>query len=90
MRGGPSPIVASTARTYEVTISLVLEYLLDARYGWAQISAEQFGRTLQQVLHEGNSVLHKLDCEADPRRRNCFLVVGAPDADRNTCVPVLG
>jgi site-specific recombinase XerD len=69
MRGGESPIVASTARTYEVTISLFLEYLLDSRYGWAQVCEEQFGDTPQQVFHEGNSILHKLDYEADPRRR---------------------
>lgn len=69
MRGGESPIVASTARTYEVAISLFLEYLLDSRYGWVQVCEERFGDTPQQVFHEGNSVLHKLDYEGDPRRR---------------------
>lgn len=69
MRGAPSPIVASTARNYEVTISLFLEYLLDSRYGWTQVCEEQFGDMPQQVFHEGNSVLHKLDYEGDPRRR---------------------
>ncbi|RBM17595.1 integrase [Prauserella sp. PE36] len=69
MRGGESPIVASTARTYEVAISLFLEYLLDSRYGWVQVCEERFGDTPQQVFHEGNSVLHKLNYEGDPRRR---------------------
>jgi integrase/recombinase XerC len=69
MRGGESPIVSSTARSYEVTVSLFLEYLLDSRYGWARVCEERFGDTPQQVFHEGNSVLHKLDYEGDPRRR---------------------
>jgi integrase/recombinase XerC len=69
MRGGESPIVSSTARSYEVTVSLFLEYLLDSRYGWARVCEERFGDTPQQLFHEGNSVLHKLDYEGDPRRR---------------------
>ena len=55
MRGGDSPIVVSTARTYEVTISLFLEFLLDSRYGWAQVCEERFGETPQAVFHEGAS-----------------------------------
>jgi integrase/recombinase XerC len=50
MRGGDSPIVVSTARTYEVTISLFLEFLLDSRYGWAQVCEERFGETPQAVF----------------------------------------
>lgn len=69
MRGGESPIVVSTARTYEVAISLFFEYLLDSRYGWVQVCEEWFGDSPQQLFHEGNSVLHKLDYEGDPRRR---------------------
>lgn len=56
MRGGQSPIVASTARTYEVTISLFLEYLLDSCYGWAQVCEERFGDTPQQVFRSRCSV----------------------------------
>jgi integrase len=69
MRGGEAPIVSSTARSYEVTVSLFLEYLLDSRYSWARVCEDRFGDTPQQVFHEGNSVLHKLDYEGDPRRR---------------------
>jgi integrase/recombinase XerC len=69
MRGGDSPIVVSTARTYEVTISLFLEFLLDSRYGWAQVCEERFGETPQAVFHEGNSIVHKVEYEGDPRRR---------------------
>jgi len=59
----------STARTYEVTVSLFLEYLLDARYEWIDTCLERFGEVPQAVFHEGNSVLHTVEYEADPRRR---------------------
>lgn len=59
----------STARTYEVTISLFLEYLLDRRYGWFETCLERFGEAPQEGFHEGNSVLHTMEYEADPRRR---------------------
>ncbi len=63
------PIEVSTARGYEVAISLFLEFLLDARYGWAQVCEERFGQTPQLIFHEGNSIAHKVDHEGDPRRR---------------------
>ncbi|MGY2148832.1 tyrosine-type recombinase/integrase [Nocardia gipuzkoensis] len=69
LRGRARPIQVSTARGYEVAISLFLEFLLDARYGWAQVCEERFGQTPQLVFHEGNSIAHKLDYEGDPRRR---------------------
>lgn len=69
LRSGDEPIQMSTARTYEVTIGLFLEYLLDARYGWLQACDERFGEVPQAVFHEGNSVLHAVEYEGDPRRR---------------------
>lgn len=69
LRSGSKPIHMSTARTYEVTIGLFLEYLLDARYGWVHACSERFGEVPQQVFHEGNSVLHTVEYEGDPRRR---------------------
>ncbi|WP_246643007.1 MULTISPECIES: tyrosine-type recombinase/integrase [Streptomyces violaceusniger group] len=69
LRSGSSPIQMSTARSYEVTIGLFLEYLLDARYGWIEVCAERFGEVPQEVFHEGNSVLHTVEYEGDPRRR---------------------
>ncbi|MFE0945716.1 tyrosine-type recombinase/integrase [Streptomyces mutabilis] len=65
LRSGTQPIHMSTARTYEVTISLFLEYLPDRRYGWIETCLERFGEAPQ----EGNSVLHTVEYEADPRRR---------------------
>lgn len=69
LRSGSKPIQMSTARSYEVTIGLFLEYLLDARYGWIEVCAKQFGEAPQEVFHEGNSVLHTIEYEGDPRRR---------------------
>lgn len=69
LRSGRKSIRMSTARTYEVTIGLFLEYLLDARYGWVHACADRFGEVPQAVFHEGNSVLHTVEYEGDPRRR---------------------
>lgn len=59
----------STARTYEVTLTLFVEYLLDRRYGWVDSCEERFGQARQVVCHEVNSVVHTLEYEGDPRRR---------------------
>jgi integrase/recombinase XerC len=69
LRSGTNPVALSTARSYEVTISLFLEYLLDGRYGWVQVCLERFGEAPQKVFHEGNSVQHTVEYEGDPRRR---------------------
>ncbi|MYR73667.1 MULTISPECIES: tyrosine-type recombinase/integrase [unclassified Streptomyces] len=69
LRSGEKSIQMSTARTYEVTIGLFLEYLLDTRYEWARVCEERFGEVPQVVFHEGNSVLHTVEYEGDPRRR---------------------
>jgi len=37
LRSGERPIVMSTARVYENSLRLFLEYLLDQRYGWVAI-----------------------------------------------------
>lgn len=69
LRGGAAPIRLSTARTYETTISLFMEYLRDPRYGWVETCLQRFGQAPQVVFHEGNSVLHVVEYEGDPRRR---------------------
>lgn len=69
LRSGAKPIQLSTARTYEVMIALFVEYLLDARYGWVKLCLDRFGEAPQEVFHEGNSVLHAVEYEGDPRRR---------------------
>ncbi|MFF8196724.1 hypothetical protein ACF05L_39130 [Streptomyces bobili] len=52
-----------------MVIALFVEYLLDARYGWVELCLERFGEAPQEVFHEGNSVLHAVEYEGDPRRR---------------------
>ncbi|MFI2031839.1 tyrosine-type recombinase/integrase [Streptomyces buecherae] len=69
LRSGTRPIQMSTARTYEVVIELFVEYLRDSRYGWGETCLEHFGEVPQVVFHEGNSVVHTTEYEADPRRR---------------------
>jgi integrase/recombinase XerC len=69
LRSGDNAVRLSTARNYEVTIGLFVEYLLDARYGWVHACSERFGEVPQEVFHEGNSVVHNIEYEGDPRRR---------------------
>ncbi|MGY0055178.1 hypothetical protein ACWY4P_01110 [Streptomyces sp. LZ34] len=69
LRSGSKPIQLSTARSYEVVIELFVEYLLDRRYGWVETCQERFGLSPQVIFHEGNSVLHSVEYEGDPRRR---------------------
>lgn len=38
-------------------------------WAWANSFLERFGEAPQEVFHEGNSVLHTVEYEADPRRR---------------------
>lgn len=69
LRSGETPVRWSTARNYEIIVRLFLEFLLDARYGWARVCEERFGQAPQAIFHEGNSVLHRVEFEGDPRRR---------------------
>lgn len=69
LRRGANPSRMSTARAYEVAITLFVEYLLDRRYGWVDTCLERFGQAPQVVFHEADSVVHTLEYEGDPRRR---------------------
>ena len=69
LRSGNPPIQMSTARSYEVTITLFMDYLMDSRYQWMQVCHERFDDVPQAIFHEGNSVLHTVEYEGDPRRR---------------------
>jgi integrase len=68
-RNKATPIVVSTARLYETTLRMFLDYLTDARYGWPAECMARFGITPSQVLHEWNTVVHVSEYEGDPRRR---------------------
>ena len=63
------PIVVSTARGYELSITLFMEYVTDRRYGWPSQCSDRFGSVPQQIFHDGNSVVHVGDFEGQPGRR---------------------
>ena len=67
--GRKRPIVVSTARGYELSITLFMQYVTDPRYGWPAECSNRFGRVPQQVFHDGNSVVHVADFEGQPGRR---------------------
>jgi site-specific recombinase XerD len=69
LRCGGRPAAASTARGYQVTLRLFLDYLTDARYGWAAVCEQRFGAAPSQVLDAWNMVAHRLDYEGRPGRR---------------------
>ncbi|MFJ9843821.1 tyrosine-type recombinase/integrase [Kitasatospora sp. NPDC101155] len=69
LRSQPRPIVVSTARGYQNTLRLFMEYVTDARYGWQHVCEGEFGQVPTQILHEWNTVAHVTDYEGDPRRR---------------------
>jgi hypothetical protein len=64
-----SPIVVTTARLYETTLRMFLQYVTDPRYGWPAECVERFGVAPRQLLHEWNTIVHVGDYEGDPRRR---------------------
>lgn len=69
LRSGARPIVVSTARSYQNSLRLFMEYVTDARYGWPQQCHDRFGQVPVQILHEWNTVAHVAEYEGDPRRR---------------------
>jgi site-specific recombinase XerD len=68
-RSRAEPIVVSTARLYETTLRMFLQYVSDPRYGWTGECLARFGVAPSQVLHEWNTLVHVNEYEADPRRR---------------------
>ncbi|MFJ2034312.1 tyrosine-type recombinase/integrase [Streptosporangium sp. NPDC087985] len=67
--GRKRPIVMSTARGYELAISLFMEYVTDRRYGWPAVCWDRFMQVPQQIFHDGNTVTHVTDFEGQPGRR---------------------
>ncbi|WP_419423140.1 tyrosine-type recombinase/integrase [Rhodococcus opacus] len=68
-RNQPKPIVVSSARLYETTVRMFLEYLTDPLYSWVEICMERFGAAPAQVLHAANTIVDVSEYEGDPRRR---------------------
>jgi site-specific recombinase XerD len=59
----------STARGYQTTLRLFLEFVTDGRYGWQSVCLQRFGQAPVQLLHEWNSIVHVSDFEGQPGRR---------------------
>lgn len=59
----------STIRGYHVTLRLFMEFLCDARYGWAAVCEERFGALPTQICHDWNTTVHVGDYEGRPVRR---------------------
>ncbi|MFS0699326.1 tyrosine-type recombinase/integrase [Cellulomonas sp. 179-A 4D5 NHS] len=67
--GQSGAVRPSTVRGYTADLRMFLEYLTDARYGWAPVCLERFGQAPQQVIDEWNSVAHTSGYEGAPGRR---------------------
>lgn len=62
-------LVRSTIRGYHVTLRLFMDYLCDARYGWAAVCEERFEQLPTQICHDWNTTAHVGDYEGRPGRR---------------------
>jgi len=68
LRSGPGHAHA-TIRSYQGALACFLDYLVDARYGWAEECQVRFGTHPVQVCHEWNTAVHAADYEGRPGRR---------------------
>ena len=59
----------STIRGYHVTLRMFMDYVCDARYGWAAVCEERFGQLPAQICHDWNTTAHVGDYEGRPGRR---------------------
>jgi site-specific recombinase XerD len=69
LRSGSRPLAVSTARSYQNSLRMFCDYILDTRYGWIAECLDRFGVAPVQVLHEWNTITHVSEFEGDPRRR---------------------
>ena len=59
----------ATIRSYQGALACFLDYLTDARYGWAAECEARFGTYPVQVCHEWNTAVHAAEYEGRPERR---------------------
>ncbi|GAB3956301.1 hypothetical protein GCM10027614_68100 [Micromonospora vulcania] len=59
----------STARGYQTTLRLFMEYVTDARYSWPRVCHQRFGQAPSQIFHEANTIAHVTEYEGQPHRR---------------------
>src|SRR5947208_5045673 len=66
LRSGPRPIAVSTARQYEMTLQMFLQYGTDPRYGWGPVCLERFGSAPVQILDDWNEGRVGSEVEGQP------------------------
>ena len=59
----------STVRNYGGALGTFMDYLIDDRYGWAELCRRRMGAAPSQICHEDNTAVHVSEYEGDPRRR---------------------
>ena len=59
----------ATIRSYQGAVACFLDYVVDARYGWAAECEARFGTHPVQICHEWNTAVHVADYEGRPGRR---------------------
>ena len=59
----------ATIRSYQGAVACFLDYVVDARYGWAAECEARFGTHPVQICHEWNTAVHVADYEGSPGRR---------------------
>ncbi len=68
LRSGRAP-AHSTLRNYQNALALFCDYLVDARYGWAQQCQDRFGMHPVQICHEWNTTAHTSSFDGRPSVR---------------------
>lgn len=69
LMSGPKSIAHSTVRSYQNAVAMFLDYLTDARYGWAEQCESRFGIHPVQICHEWNMASHANGYEGSPEVR---------------------
>lgn len=59
----------ATLRNYQQIVAQFCDYLVDARYGWAEVCDQHFGGHPVQVFHEWNTASHRAEHEGRPGNR---------------------
>lgn len=66
---GEKHLAPSTIRSYQGTVRLFSEFLIDGRYGWGPACEEAFGTFPVAVCHEWNAIAHLNDYEGAPEAK---------------------
>lgn len=66
---GERKLAHSTVSNFHTTLRLFMDFVCDARYGWAGECETRFGTHPTQICHEWNTVAHLADDEGRPGNR---------------------